>query len=377
MRVGLDARTLTAGARSGVEQYVANLVRALSRLEEGPEIIAYVDRPIADPELARAAVSGRLRTRVIRARRGWLRAALPWRLWRDSIELAHFPSTILPPLLPCPAVVTVHDLAWARYPETYSRADLYMQTHAVPRSVQRAAHVIAVSQSTARDLVQILRVPEEKITAIPLGVSSHFTPDGPSLPADAFPGADRLEAGYVLYAGPLQPRKNLIRLLKAYREAVGRAYPCPPVPPLVLAGRRSPHAEEVAETAERLGVAEAVIFAGYVREGLLPALYRGAALFVYPSLYEGFGLPVLEAMASGTPVITSDRSGMAEVAGDAALLVDPENAQQLASALVQLLGDTDLREKMAKRGLARSRAFSWEKTARETAALYQRIARLR
>ncbi len=369
MRVALDARALAAPVRSGVERYVVALTRAVAQLEQRPEIIAYVDRPVRDAELSRA-LANRIVVKVVRARRGWLRAALPWRLWRDRVDLVHLPSTILPPLLPCPAVVTVHDLAWQRFPETYAADDLAMQTAAGFRSVTRAAHVIAVSQTTARDLTELLQVPNEKITVTPLGVSPSFTADGPPLSAEAFAGAERLARGYVLYTGGLLPRKNLMRLLDAY-DRVRREMD---TPPLVLPGGDSLHAGELAERASELGLEEQVIFPGYVEEGLLPALYRGATLFVYPSLYEGFGLAVLEAMASGAPVITSDRSGTAEVAGEAALLVDPESVEEIASALSGLLGDVALREDLAARGLVRSRSYRWGVTAQETVAVYQRVA---
>ncbi|UCC68034.1 MAG: glycosyltransferase family 4 protein [Armatimonadota bacterium] len=368
MRVGLDGRGLAAPVRSGVERYVVELARALAALEERPEIVAYLDRPVADWELGRV-LSGGMRTRVLRAPRGWLRVALPWRLWRDRMDLVHLPSTILPPLLPCPAVVTVHDLAWAHYPETYDPADLEMQTQVVPRSVRRAAHVIAVSESTAHDLAAILGVPGEKITVTPLGVSPGFRAEGPRLPRDAFPGAERLSGGYVLYAGALAPRKNLGRVLEAYLKVVSEGVECP----LVLAGARSAHAEELARMAKGLGIEEKVLFAGHVRERLLPALFRGAAAFVYASLYEGFGMPVLEAMASGVPVVTSNGSGTAEVAGKAALRVDPESVEEIARALSRVLKDEALREKLAAQGLIRSRGYRWELTARQTASVYRRV----
>jgi glycosyltransferase involved in cell wall biosynthesis len=369
MLVGLDARTLTTSFRSGVEHYVVNLVRALAGLQDSPEIIAYLDGPIPDPELARVAASGGLRTEIVRAKRGWLRAALPLRLRRDKIDLVHLPSTIVPRLLPCPAVVTVHDLAWAHYPESYDPRDLRMQTRAVPPSVHRAAHVIAVSESTARDLQETLKVPAEKISVTPLGVSSRFSPEGPRLAGSAFPGAERL-AGCVLYVGRLQERKNLVRLLDAYAQVRSRRQ----APHLVLAGRESPHGRELARKAQELGIAEHVIFAGYVPDDLLPAVYRSATVFVYPSLYEGFGLSVLEAMASGTPVITSDRPSLAEVAGDAGWLVNPENVAELASSIERVLTDGRLRDDLRARGLTRSREFRWERTAQRTAAVYRRIA---
>ena len=371
MRLGLDARTLASPVRSGVEHSVINLTRALAALPEAPDIIAYVDRPISDPALA-ALSSERLKISLLRARRGWLRAALPWRLWRDRVTLVHLPSTILPPLLPCPAVVTVHDLAWARYPETYDPADLRMQTRVVPRSLRRAAHIITVSHSTARDLTETLDVPAERITAIPLGVSPTFSPHGPALSPDAFPGAERLAGGYLLHlaTGGPHPRKNVAGLLEAY----ARLRADQPAPPLVVAGDvASERGRALMDTAADLGLADHVIFPGQVSEAVLPALYRSAALLVYPSLYEGFGLPILEAMASGLPVITSNRSSMPEVAGDAAILVDPESVEDLTAALRQALTDDALRRDLAQRGLDRSRKFTWERTARETVAVYQRI----
>jgi len=370
MRVGLDARTLAAAVRSGVEHYVANLVRAFSQLDDSPETMAYVDHPIPDPDLARAASSGSVRTKLVQARFGWLRLALPWRLWRDRTDLVHLPSTIIPPFLPCPAVVTVHDLAWAHYPEAYRQDDLRMQRVAVRGAAQRAARIIAVSETTALDLHARFAIPKERISVIPLAVSPRFSAEGPRLSGRAFPGAERLAAGYLLYVGRLDPRKNLLRLLEAYRRLCAGM----PTPPLVLAGPTTAHASELAAAAQRLAIEGQVIFAGYVPEDELPALYRSAGLFLYPSLYEGFGLPVLEAMACGIPAIASDRSSLPEVAGDAALLVDPENVERLTEAMSLLLTDEALRTGLIARGLARSRLFTWERTARETIEVYRQVA---
>lgn len=365
MRVGIDARALAAEYPTGVENYVINLLLALARLDHAPEIIAYLDRPPSRPAIAAVLPSGSVTIKVIRAPVGWLRLALPLHLLRDRIRVAHFPSTILPPLLPCPAVVTVHDLAWLHYPETYEPADLEMQRLAI-RSAARAARVIAVSEATAADL-KAARLDPKRITVIHLGVSASFRPDGPTVSADAFSGAERLAGGYLLYNGGLRPRKNLRRLLKAYHQVCAEV----PAPPLVLAGKMTAYGEELAAQARGMGIAEQVIFAGYVPDELLPALYRGATMLVYPSLYEGFGLQILEAMACGTPVITSNTSSMPEVAGDAALLVDPGSVPEIAAGLKQMLADDQLRRSLSQRGLARSRQFTWERTARETVAVYR------
>lgn len=372
MRVGIDARSLTSARPSGVEHYVINLIRSLAALPERPDITAYTDGPLADAEVEEA-IGDKIQIKAVRARRGWLRGALPWRLWRDRVQVAHFPSTILPPLLPCPAVVTVHDLAWMRYPETYDAADLEMQTQVVPRSIRRARRVIAVSENTARDLAEMLGVPRDKITVVALGVSSEFSPEGGRPPRYAFSGAERLAEGCVLHAaGGFHPRKNVARVLEAYARAKGRCE----MPPLVVAGGQgSQSLEDLKGRTVRLGIAEDVIFPGHLPEAVLAACLRAAVVAVYPSLYEGFGLPILEAMASGTPVITSDRSSMVEVAGEAALLVNPEDVEELASALVRILSDEALRGDLRARGLARSREFSWQRTAQQTVAVYRRAAR--
>ncbi len=379
MLVGLDARTLASPIRSGLEHYVINLAQALSRLPEAPDIIAYLDHRISEPELAASFSRGHVRPKVVEAKRGWLRVALPWRLWRDHVDLVHLPSTIVPPLLPCPAVVTVHDLAWARYPDTYDPDDLRMQMEVVPGSIRRAAHVIAVSRSTARDLMDVLLVPEGKVTAIPLGVAPEFDSRGPKLNGNEFPQAERVKNGCLLHTGGLHPRKNLKRLLEAYALLKHDRFSgdLSHLPPLVIAGDIStPPGYELVQQAANLDLASDVIFPGFLSNKILPALYRSAIALVYPSLYEGFGLPILEAMACGAAVITSDSSSMMEVAGGAALLVNPENTEELAGAMKKLLSDGSLRLGLVERGLQRSRQFTWERTARETVAVYQRFANL-
>ena len=366
MRVGLDARTLASSVRSGVEHYVANLVRAFATFEDGPEIIAYVDRPIADPQLSAAASSGIVRTEVVRAKRGWLRAALPFRLWRDGVEIVHLPSTLIPPILPCPAVVTVHDLAWLHYPEAYDPADLRMQTQVVPRSIRRAAYVIAVSQSTADDISRHFDISKDRIAVTPLGVSAAFSPDGPGI-EDLLPQADKLASGFILHTGGHHPRKNLPRLLQAYAVLKDEM---PEAPPLVITGdATSSTVRGLRADAKSLGMLDSLIFPGELDEAIMARLYRSATVAVYPSLYEGFGLPIIEAMASGIPVVTSNRSSMPEVAGDAALLVDPERPDELAAALKRLLSEPDLRAELIAKGISRSHEFTWDRTARQTLEL--------
>jgi glycosyltransferase involved in cell wall biosynthesis len=371
VRVGIDGRALASSTQSGVENYVRKLARALAKLDEKPEIIAYTDRALPDRGVEGLLQQGGIETKVIRAPRGWLQVALPWRLWRDRVDLTHLPSTIVPFLVPCPAVVTVHDLAFRHYPQTYSRKDLRMQSRALGSSALRAAHFIAVSENTARDLISLVRIPPERVSVIPLGVSPIFTPDGPPPAADAFPQAAQMSSGYLLHAGGLHPRKNIERLLDAY---VGLRADMS-LPRLVIVGDvETGWGRRAVQKAQSLGLGDHVIFTGPLPEEVLAALYRGARLVVYPSLYEGFGLPILEGMASGVPVLTSDRSSMPEVAGDAAILVDPESTKEIAEGLKAGLTDERLRENLTAAGLTRSRYYTWELTAKETLGVYERVA---
>jgi glycosyltransferase involved in cell wall biosynthesis len=227
--------------------------------------------------------------------------------------------------------------------------------------------VITVSRQSCQDLIKYLPVNPKKINVIPEAASLHFHPLNE---AEYLPALERhgIRRPYILSVGSLEPRKNLLRLLEAYARLEGSR------PSLVIAGARNYwKSSPVVETVSRLGLEQHVRFTGYVEDADLPALYSAASLFVFPSLYEGFGLPVLEAMACGTPVVTSSVSSLPEVAGDAALLVDPRDVDAIASAMRRILDDSDLAADLRARGLARAAQFSWERTARETLAVYEKV----
>jgi glycosyltransferase involved in cell wall biosynthesis len=235
-----------------------------------------------------------------------------------------------------------------------------------PRSAQRAGAVIAVSEATKRDLVELYDLPPEKIHVVPHGVSTRFTPLGE--PADeAIRLRYRLPAGpFILSVGTLQPRKNYLRLVRALAAMHHPAH-------LVIAGGTGWAYEKVRAEVERLGLWKQVTFAGFAGEADLPGLYRLASVFAYPALYEGFGLPVLEAMACGTAVVTSNVSSLPEAAGEAALLVDPLDERAIAHALDHLLGDEMLRARLVEKGLARAAEFTWERAARRTLEVYRSL----
>jgi glycosyltransferase involved in cell wall biosynthesis len=326
--VVLDADVL-GRQRTGDETYVANLLRLLT--DAGDLRFAAVTR---HPELVPEGIEPvRLDARSQELRMAW---SLPRLLRRLRPRLAHFQHA-LPLRCPCPAVVTIHDLSFERESSAMCRRDRAVFKRVVPRAARRARRVLAVSERTKRDLVDLYGIPPDKITVTPHGVDPAFGPG-------AVAGGD-----YLLYVGAIQARKNPLAAAHAARE-VGL--------PLVVAGpEREP---ALARELERLGAD----LRGYVEKAELAGLYRGAAALVLPSRYEGFGLPVLEAMASGTPVVASDDPALREVAGGAAVYADGDLAEAVRTALAE-------RDRLVAAGLERAKAFTWEETARRTLQAYR------
>lgn len=234
-------------------------------------------------------------------------------------------------------------------------------------SARRAARVIAVSRHAAQEASKLLQVPPERLDVVHHGVADEFRPLRKEI-IDEFRRQRSLPAQYVLYVGTLEPRKNLSRLVQAFAQTSSRDWG------LVLAGGAGWGYESIVRDVQARGIADRVLFAGYVPDSDLPLLYNAATVFAYPSLYEGFGMPVIEAMACGLPVLTSKASSLPEVAGDAAELVDPSNVGAIAAGLARLMSEPDLRGELRKRGLARARQFDWRRTARQTAQVYARAA---
>ena len=320
--------------RTGDETYVENLLGALPALAGDDFRFAAVTR---HPALVPAGVEAvRLPARIQELRMAW---SLPRLLRRLRPALAHF-QHVIPPGCPAPAVLTVHDLSFERDAIHMRGLDRLVFRAAVPRSVRRAAHILAVSERTKRDLVELYGAPPDRITVTPHGVDPAFTPDG------------RAPGGYLLFVGAIQERKHPLAASDA-AAAVGL--------PLVVAGPAKD--AELARELERRGAD----VRGYVPKGELVELYRGAACLVLPSRYEGFGLPVLEAMACGTPVVAGPDPALREVGGDAALYASEE---ELAAAIRQALAD---RDRFRAAGLERAGRFSWQETARQTLDVYRRV----
>ena len=292
----------------------------------------------------------------------WEHLKLPFIVNKGKFDLFFSPDHILPaqPLY-CKKVLTVHDLSFVKFPELFTFAKRLYKRLMTPLSLKRADRIIAVSQNTKNDIVAIYGVAPEKITVVHNGVGNNFVPVKDEASLKCAKNKYGLPDRYVLCVGTIEPRKNIIRLIKAYEKIMARQ-------PLVIVGKPGWLSEPIIKG---IRSSDRVIWLDNVETHDLPAIYSLASLFVYPSLYEGFGLPVLEAMACGTPVITSDLSSLPEVAGDAALLVDPNSVDEIALAIKRLLEDQGLRKDLISKGCLQAKKYSWEKCARETTKVYE------
>jgi glycosyltransferase involved in cell wall biosynthesis len=371
MNICLDGSAAVHG-RAGLGRYTRELVTALRRINGNQRYSVFYNRsgqarhePAFDGLPAHSIWMGDKpwRALVLLAHRVRLSQD---RLLPD-VDLFHATDHLLPYFSTLKSVFTLNDLTYRLFPQYHSRWNRLFLTWMMPVFLRRAGAVIAISKSTERDALRFYRLGSKKITVIYDGVSSHFSPHaGPGDP-ERLPG---LPERYILYVGTIEPRKNLTTLLKAYRRLRRQGFP----QRLVIAGKRGWLYEEFDRTVESLGLQSEVALLGRVPDAQLPALYRGADLFAYPSLYEGFGLPVLEAMACGAPVVCSKTSSLPELAGGAALLVDPRSPEALAETMGLCLADEELRLELRRRGLEKASRFTWERTARLTLAVYERVA---
>ena len=365
MKIVLDC-SAAAHQRAGIGRYAQELAGALRKIAPQQALIAFYNRaedallppPLEDlPRIALPDGDKPWRLRVLLAH--WLRRSQDALLPPDS--LFHAADHLLPRLAAIPSVFTLYDLTHHFYPETQARLNRLYLKLMLPRFLQQAQEVIAISESTRRAAIDLYHLPPDRIQTIPLGVSSHFRPVDPA----AVRAKYHLPERFMLYVGTIEPRKNLTTLLEALPSAT-------PPAPLVIAGKRGWLAERFFAQLKARGRQEQVLLPGYIPDADLPGLYSAARLFVFPSLYEGFGLPVLEAMACGTPVVCSNTSSLPEVAAEAALLVNPRDARALRLALERLWQDDVLHAELGAAGLARAAGFSWERTAQATLAVYER-----
>ncbi|HKD78941.1 MAG TPA: glycosyltransferase family 1 protein [Candidatus Angelobacter sp.] len=301
----------------------------------------------------------------------WMHLDLPFRLWKGGYDLLHSPAFVAPVKTPCPVVITMHDITYLLYPSYFARWWVAYMKSVVPMTVRSAAAIICGSEHSKRDLLTAYKLAPGKVHVVPYGVDHERFRPGTCLNADWARQAG-IREGYVLHVGELSYRKNIPALLRAvaHLRSAGKWGDRQ----LVLAGAAAPGmlgADEIHNTIQQLELSATVVLPGRVADEHLPGLYSQASLLVMPSLYEGFGFPILEAMAAGTPVVAGNTSSLPEVAGSAAILVSPQDTGALADAVMEVLSQPALADDMRARGLAWARKFSWQRTAAETVAIYR------
>ena len=371
MLIGIDASRATGARRTGTETYSLRLIHALLALPSPHRFRLYTNGAPPAGLFWDGLAPANVELRSIPFPRLWTHLRLSAEMLLQPPDVLFVPAHVLPLLHPRRSVVTVHDLGYLYYPEAHRPADRRYLAWSTAWNARRAALTLADSEATRNDLVRAYHVDPARVRVVYLGVGE-ATAARPPL-RGAGEEEPRIACPYFLYIGTLQPRKNLERVVAAFARLA--ALPELDGVQLVLTGRRGWLYDSLFAQVNALGLAGRVLFPGYVAEGDLPALYAGALAFVFPSLYEGFGLPVLEAHAYGVPVLTANNSSLPEVAGDAALLVDPHDVDAIADAMYRLATDAALRQDLIRKGLENVKRFSWEKCARETLAVLEEAGR--
>jgi glycosyltransferase involved in cell wall biosynthesis len=366
MRIAFDGTTLRPG-RTGVGYYTEHLLHHLAEDEANAELIVLSNRPLDVTRRLPAGV-GVHASRVRTPRLLWMQAVAPRVLRKLQPDVAHFTNGMVPLISPVPTVVTIHDMSLTMYPGYHPRRRVLLNRPLVDVAARRAHAIITVSQSAKRDIVRLYGVPPERVHVVHEAAAPSFRRVNDRAELDRVRQRYGLADRVILYVGTVEPRKNLPSLIEGFaaRRRNGDLSH-----QLVCAGPYGWLSRDIEDRIDRLGIRRAIRFTGYVPFEDLPALYSLAEMFVFPSVYEGFGLPVVEAMACGTPVVTGDVPALAEVAGDASEYAGSLDAESIGEALVALARSRDRREELSACGLARARQFSWQRAARETLEVYR------
>jgi len=374
MQIAIDALSVTN--KSGTGSYTYKLVEHLLRFDDENEYLIFWPDDAPPPEFVHKhnvkVLYGAARTNLNRV--GYEQVKLPAIIRREKPDVVHFPASIsaVLPLVStmggARTVVTVHDLAFAADARftTFGKRCYYRAT--MYRSARRCDMVITDSECAKRDIVKLVGIPEDGVVVVPLGVDAQFAPVEDAAELESALSRYGVRRPYLLYVGTIEPRKNVQRIIEAFDSVADR------IPhTLVIAGREGWKTGNIFRAANRARHSDRILFAGRIDSSDLAAVYAGAAAFIWPSLYEGFGLPPLEAMACGTPVVTSNTSSLPEVVGDAALKVNPESASEIADAVVRCVEDAELRVELIRLGKERADSLTWQATARATLEVYKRL----
>lgn len=379
MRIGIDVRNMLnpkTNEGAGIGHHIYYLVRELLSIAPQHTFVLFFDHGYRDTvEFERSNSEIRcMPHRELRVPLVYAHVWVPMRIAFARLDLFHGPANALPLVLPVPSVLTMHDIAIYEHPEWFPEKQSFSTRVVVPRALRSARAVITVSEAAKRDIAKRFHLSNDKLTVIPNGATP-ATPIGTIAPHDlVINHHDLRDVRYVLYVGTVEPRKNIEALVAAFTELKQRRADWTNIH-LVIAGADGWKYEGVHKAISASAAAKDIHHVGYVTDRQKNILLQRAAAFVWPSLYEGFGIPILEAFAAGVPVVTSNVSAMPEVAGDAAVLVDPHNTVALAEAMERVVHDEVLRTELIARGHAQAKQFTWRAAARATLALYERIGR--
>jgi glycosyltransferase involved in cell wall biosynthesis len=369
VHIAIDAHSVGAQL-AGNETYAINLIEALAEVDQSNQYSLYVTKPSAVDRFANRWPNFKVKRTLPHTPLVRIPLTLPAELRRNRVDVLHVQYTA-PPLAPCPVVATIHDLSFEHLPETFNRRSRAQLRLTVRRTARNAAQILTLSEFSRRDVIETYGIDPSRVAVTPAAAPALFRPVTNETELRRIRATYGIERDYVLALGSIQPRKNLVRLINAY-SSLWKMRPNSSMPQLVIAGKRGWLERETMRAAELSAAAHNIRFIGYVAESDLPALFSGAMLFAYPSYFEGFGLPVLEAMQCGVAVMAGNRTSLPEVAGDAALLVDPFDEPAIADGLRSLIENPDRRAGLRVKGLERARQFSWQETAQLTLKAYER-----
>lgn len=401
MRIGIDARTILnpeKGEAAGIGHYTYQLIRHLLIIDKENDYFLFFDKRVQQKRL-RKFEQKNVRFRFFpfisykrflpSAYRNFLITAF---ISRENLDIFHSPIPSLPRGYKAPTVITVHDLTIYKFPELYTEKELIFLKSDISAAVRSAEGIIAVSQSTKKDLNEIFGISAEKIKVIYHGIDARFFRKCASEEIKKVKKRYGIKKEYLLFLGTLEPRKNILRIVEAYERFRDRLVHLPQLKPedqikenlkgysvdyqLVLAGQPGSHFEEIKKRIDESKYKDDIILPGYIDADDLDQLFEGAKLFIFPTLYEGFGIPVIEAMANGVPVITSNISSLPEIAQGRAILVNPFNVAEISQAIFDLLTNKQLYNEISQKGREKAMEFDWEKTAKETLNFYKEIAKL-
>lgn len=371
LRIAIDAHTVGTKL-GGNESYAVNLIEALAQIDSTNNYTIYVTTNEARDRFSNRWPNFKVRSTLPHTPLIRIPLTLSAELRKHPVDVLHVQFTA-PPFCPCPFVVSIHDLSFEHLPQTFKRRSRTQLRLTVRHSARRAARILSLSQHTRSDIMETYGIEPNRIEAIPLAAPDHFCRVNDKRELQRVRHNYGIEGDYILSVGSIQPRKNLARLIKAYAQLRGDCS-ADKLPKLVLVGKCAWLYDETLRALDQVGVKDSVVLTGYVPESDLPAIYSSALCFVYPSYFEGFGLPPLEAMKCGIPVVVGNQTSLPEVVGNAGLTVDPFDVDAIAGAIRRLMNDSALRAELSQKGQERASTFTWRETARRTLQIYQDVA---